>query len=74
MSKILVEESALESIKAMPARLQTERDELLNVAGIAHRFLDDMPHAHMPGHRANAVRIALLVSIDRCTTTPKVME
>lgn len=95
MSQILVEESALESIKAMARQLQQERDELLAVVGelLASRKNEAAACLSLavaeenfcnPNPERRRHTAAMLWSmqaekqakelVDRCTTTPKVME
>lgn len=63
MARIEIEESALDSIKAMNHRLQEERDELLAALKNA---VDDEPNA-LFAYGAKEL-------IARCNSSPKVME
>jgi len=80
--RIEVEESALDSIKAMALRLQEERDELLialqnmvtNVNSVHHSYdrgLMNFRHT-LGGAKQQADQFQRF--IDRCNSSPKVME
>lgn len=73
MSQILVEESALESIKAMAQRLQQERDELLYLLNAVNESAVRIGTSQEFAV-AQWVIQKVQTAVDRCTTTPKVME
>lgn len=74
--RIEVEEPALEPIKAQVQRLQQERDELLNCLQNLHATVwGECPSLlNEDGGGSSSLDMQIRDIIDRCTTTPKVME
>lgn len=69
-TRVVVEESALEAIKAMAQRLQDERDELLaSLIECSERLRIHMKHTEDLMADMRACKI-----IAKCTSSPKVME
>ena len=70
--KILVEESALESLKAMVEQLQSERDELLDIVKKSRTFVAFAYSKKIVG--ADCVGYDIDAIIAKCTAKPEVLE
>lgn len=79
--KILVEESALDSLKAMAQRLQDERDELLKVADLSLQFMCiasdwNVDEAEIDGEFKSTYDLIEIVknTIAKCTQTQSICD
>lgn len=68
MKTVEVSESALESLKAMVERLQSERDELLSVLSIANWYLSNGCQVGFP------VKTKIKEIINKCTQTQSICD
>lgn len=72
MRMIEVSEDALASIRRMGQDQADRITELEAALREAHTFLDDLPHAHIAGYRAQEVRLMLRKSIALLRVIPNV--
>lgn len=76
MTRITIEETALDAIAAMGKRLQEERDELLEVAKKANKFLANLAKTggNWTADEWSEVQYPLYDAIAKCTAEPDILE